>query len=56
MVVRVGDKDRPATDEDIKDVIKLIKKAVKRSKKKHGKLIIVTHHACDFQIVKIPKN
>jgi hypothetical protein len=47
LIIKVGTKDRPATEEDIKGV-QLIFAQVKRDEK----LTLITHHAIEFVVVK----
>ena len=45
LVVKVGNDERPAGKQDIKDVRKQIKKALRENKP------LVTHHAVDFVVI-----
>jgi hypothetical protein len=45
MLVKVGNENRPATDEDIDDITKNLSEAIEQSKKDGGPICLVTHHA-----------
>lgn len=47
VIVKIGSEDRPATEQDIKDAEKQIRKALKGIKCR----IVVTHHCFDISIV-----
>jgi len=49
LIVKVGSDERPAGPKDIKQVRKIIKKIIK------GWDVIVTHHAIEFDFIKLPK-
>jgi len=49
-IIKVGSEERPAGKKDIKKVQKSLKKACKKAKKQGNKsLMIVTHHAFQFE-------
>jgi hypothetical protein len=50
MVVRVGDKDRPAGVEDILDMQEQIKECLTEG----GNPVLITHHAVEFETIQIP--
>lgn len=46
IIVKLGNEDRPASQEDIDTLAKSLKKAIKK-----GKNIVITHHAIEFERV-----
>lgn len=46
IIVKLGNEDRPASQEDIDNLAKSLKKAIKK-----GKNIVITHHAIEFERV-----
>jgi len=46
IIVKLGNEDRPASQEDIDAMAKSLKKAIKK-----GKNIVITHHAIEFERV-----
>lgn len=59
MLIKVGDKDRPATLEDIEDVQRSIAEVIKKSKDEGGTgnpddwNILVAHHAIKVEKIKL---
>jgi hypothetical protein len=51
LVIRLGDDNRPAGNEDIQDCIKQMTEICNDQ---HGNPILVTHHAIQFELVRIP--
>lgn len=52
LLVNVGDSDRPATQEDIENIIVQITNA-KKIMDKHGLATIVTHHSVKMTVIEI---
>lgn len=48
ILVKVGDKDRPATEEDIKDISQCMDKALKSENPRGDISALVTHHAVEI--------
>lgn len=48
IIVKLGNDDRPASQEDIDAMAKTLKKAFKK-----GKNVVVTHHAVSFETLPI---
>lgn len=51
LVIKVGTDDRPASEENIKDVAKSIK-VLQKTAKKDKFQCLVTHHAIEFSLLK----
>lgn len=51
LVIKVGNEERPASADDIQDVMATTQLAIANSKKKKAP-ILVTHHVIEFQVVK----
>lgn len=47
LIVKLGTDDRPATEEDIKDMEESLLRAFKNG-------VLVTHHAVQFEILNLP--
>lgn len=57
LVVKVGDRDRPATPEDIEEVHQAMKKLTEEGKKiNEDLLVLVSHHAITFEQYQLPDN
>lgn len=48
IIVKLGNDDRPASQEDINAMAKTLKKALRK-----GKNVVVTHHAVSFEVLPI---
>jgi hypothetical protein len=48
IIVKLGNEDRPASQEDIDAMAKTLRKALRK-----GKNVVVTHHAVSFEVLPI---
>lgn len=51
LIVKVGNDERPAGPDDIRDMKKKLKKFQEKARSLRGYDIIVTHHAVDFDFL-----